>query len=161
MIVVFLCLLTFLIYILFAPIVIDIDSINRTAQVRFHVLLGILISYIDDKWRLQWMLVGFKGDLKGRRKKDQKPGRSRKPKEKFRLGNLNKIINVLRSFKVKKWVMDFDTGLPQLNGILYPVAYTLSGTNKIIHINFIGRNIIIIRIENNLARMLRAYLINR
>ena len=69
-----------------------------------------------------------------------------------------KLINLIQSFKINKLFITIDTGNMPLNGALYPWFHLLSmKKNRTININFWGENIIIIHLENSLARMLWAY----
>jgi hypothetical protein len=69
-----------------------------------------------------------------------------------------KMRLILKSFKIKKCFITIDTGNMPLNGMLFPWIYLLSiYTKKTVMINFSEKNIIILQIENSIARMLWAY----
>lgn len=69
---------------------------------------------------------------------------------------LGMIVAMMRSFRVRKCFMAVDTGNYALNGMLYPFC-----TTRYTHINFTGRNELVLVITNNAARVLWAVIKNR
>lgn len=71
---------------------------------------------------------------------------------------LQKVMNVIQSFKIRECNITLDTGNMTLNGILYPWFYVFSiRSKKTVMINFWGENTVVLQIENSLARMLWAF----
>jgi hypothetical protein len=153
------CLLTlFLLYLLFAPLVAEINSNKKI--VRFRIVPLVSIRWVTDTFPgyLELTLFGFRKKLSlssGSEKKRLK-GKN-KPIRKIDF-NQQKIIAVLKSFRIKKWIVNIDTGDMALNGLLFPTAYALSSiTGKRFYINFCGISEVNITIQNNVFRMLKAY----
>ncbi len=72
---------------------------------------------------------------------------------------IRKAIAVIRSFRVQYCELNIDTGNMPLNGILYPLGPILTHkTGSKISINFDGDTIMILKIQNTIARMLWVYL---
>lgn len=70
-----------------------------------------------------------------------------------------RIWSVIMSFRLNACKIKIDTGNVQANALLFPIAYWIQvKSKKDISINFLGENIIILEIQNNLARMSWAYI---
>jgi hypothetical protein len=73
-----------------------------------------------------------------------------------------RIRAVLRSFQVRRFEFDVDTGDMSLNGVLYPVAFGLAWwSGRKWSVNFVERNVLVIVIRNTLARMIWAFVMKR
>ncbi len=73
--------------------------------------------------------------------------------------SFKKLTGILRSFRIRKFLISVDTNNMQVNGIMYPLfllAQNISGRQ--IGINFVGENIVILKIENNIARIVWAFI---
>ncbi len=74
----------------------------------------------------------------------------------------NLIKALLRSFHVRRWFFTMDTGDVALNGRLYFWFYLFSiRTGRACSINFTGKNVLILTIENNAFRVLKAFFTNK
>ena len=91
-------------------------------------------------------------DLKKRELKQNK-----KLKKIFTLKVFRNIVNVLKSFKVKKVKVDLDTSDVIWNSYLYPVFSFLTDRNRCLNINYNGEIGVLIHIENRLFRMIWFY----
>jgi hypothetical protein len=154
-------LLILLMYILLAPIYIDIDSTKGLYRIRFHLIASVAASF-GDKTLLTIKLLGWKKriDLSDpvlyKQEKHSGPGKPVSKKYGIKLSN---ILSVLKSFKIKTCDISFDSYNMQLNGILFPLFY-FGGCyfKKSIRISFTGENHIILQMQNKLGRMAAAYL---
>lgn len=73
--------------------------------------------------------------------------------------SLSKVKNVIASFRIKKFLLSMDTGNTHLNGLLFPVFFCLGQiTGKEIGINFKDENRCILCLQNNVARILWAFM---
>jgi len=153
-------------YLLFAPFFLEIDSTTGLCRVRLHRLASAQLVLHDRslfmKLKVAWWQKEL--DLLAPRK-EKSPSteaviRTEKKKKQFQINKmLRKMKSVLKSFRIDKCYLTFDTGNMPLNGILYPSLYLLSQrTNKTVMINFWEENEIILQIENSVARMLWAYI---
>ncbi|MBV8390534.1 MAG: hypothetical protein JO080_12090 [Mucilaginibacter sp.] len=146
-------------YLLFAPIYLEINSLNGLCGARLHHLASANLVLVDSSFKINLSIIGWKKqiDLLSKRKTRKKASRKKKSR-KFRLG-LFKVL--LKTFKVNQCYLSIDTGDVQLNGLLYPGFYWLNKyTGKSIGINFLGKNEIILQIENNLARLIKAFILS-
>ena len=149
-----------IIYALFAPLLFEIDSGNYIYQ--FRIVPIFKLYWVTDE------LLGHpEMSIFGIHKKLPFPS-FRKKSKKLKIKksspvtfNLKRFISIIRTFKVKKCIVNVDTGNMPLNGILFPFMYILSRiTGKTFHINFIGKNEVVLTIKNNAFSILKAYFIN-
>lgn len=147
-------------YILFAPIYVEIDSINSVYRIRMHRLIG-LSFFVNNNASLIEIKIAFWRKVidlsKATVNKEEVPLKNeRKGSKSF---SSEKLLAIIKSFKVNRLDATFDLGDMQWNGIFYPLFCWLSyKTGKNICINFQGKNSIVLQIENNIARMSRAFI---
>ncbi len=155
-------------YLLFAPFYLEVDSTKGFLRLRFHRLASADLRIVDFYPILELRVFGWKKKMdllktmktsKEKSSKRKKIENKKGKKSSWMKVTLKKIVGVLKSFKINKCELLIDSGNVQLNGILYPIFY-LAGYyyNKNISINFVNKNVIILEIENSVARMSRAYI---
>jgi hypothetical protein len=160
--VLFFVILLVLVYFLFAPIIIEIDTDHAMYRLRFHRLASARLFMSDSlmlrleigRWMKQF-------DLLRRKEKKITPQRIQNTSGKhFHFRKIvKKISAILQSFRLTKCIIRIDTGDFPLNGILYPWFFLLSQkTGKLVMINFENDNRIVLEIRNSVARMLWAYI---
>jgi hypothetical protein len=167
MIVLWICLGVFLgviLYLLFAPFRLEVDSDLMMLRVRFHRLASARIYCGHGTLMLDFQIGWWKKtmDLLQPAKKSEARSSARENKAKSsgkrRTMPLRKVMAVMRSFKLKRCIIHIDTGNMEWNGILFPVAYWLRmKSGQDILIRFDGMTRVALTIENNAARMIRAY----
>ena len=157
-------LLALLLYVLLAPIILEVDTDADLYQLRYHKLASAKLSldelepivHIDVlKWHRSFPLikktekaiVQEQGEVTQKHSKEEKTR-----KRSTRIGKL--LLKMADSFKVRHWYVTFDTGDMVLNGQLYPWVY-LAGRHldKPTVINFWGQNLVQVSISNSLAHM--------
>jgi len=69
-----------------------------------------------------------------------------------------RIFNVLKSFKVKELMLDIDTEDYIWNAYLHPAFYFLSGKNRMLRVNYVGRISARIIVHNRLISILYAFI---
>lgn len=155
-------LLALLLYVLLAPIILEVDSDADLYQLRYHKLASAKLSldelepivHIDVlKWHRSFPLVKKTEKAIEHGEKAQKLSKEDKTRKRStRIGKL--LLKMAGSFKVRYWYVTFDTGDMVLNGQLYPLVY-LAGRqlDKPTVINFWGQNLIQVSISNSLAHM--------
>jgi len=156
-----LIMLVLLVYLLFVKLVLEVNTSEHKVAFRIGNIISAAVDENYDVLKLQviwwkrkyelaeWANVGSKNELRSN-------SRNRVQKRKV---NTAALWRVIRSFRVRKCEVDLDTGDMPLNGVLFPIFYGIRfWSGKKVGINFSGRNIIIIKIENTLARMLWAYI---
>lgn len=159
--------ITFLViisYLIFAKLFIEIDSTINLYRLSFGGILALSIVFINDSILLElkifwWKRVYNLNNVFTNERKDVVKTSNINKRKAFSLQKIfKKTVSVLKSFKIKKCFITIDTGNMPLNGILFPWVYLLSiYMKKKVSVNFSGQNIIILQIENSLARMLWAY----
>lgn len=147
-------------YLLFAPFYLEINSRSGLFRVRFHWLV-IARLYLNESslildlniagWQKQIDLLAERPPLRKISKIEYREERKNIP--------LKKIKSILKSFKINKFYLTLCFDTMPLNGILYPIFMWVSWkTGKVIEINFWNENEIILEIENNFFRIIRAYI---
>jgi hypothetical protein len=149
-------------YLFFAPFYFEINSSTDVYRIRFHKLASVSLKLKNNSLFAEIKLAFWTKEfdiLEKRSIKKEKPHVNEK-KNKTEIKIHWRMIKVLlKSFKVNRFSMSIDVGNMQTNGILYPVLYGISTyTKKNIEINFINKNLIIIEIENSIARMSCSYI---
>ena len=160
-----LVLLIILCYLLFAPFYLEVDSSIGLCCIRFHKVAsaGVYLtgSSLFIHLKILWWYKEI--DLLAPKEIQKKVGKKSidQVKRKKRKMSAEKVLAVIKSFRVNKFLLSIDTGDMQLNGILYPLFLWLNRrTGKAIAINFRNKNEMIVEIENNFFRMLRVYIIS-
>ncbi len=72
--------------------------------------------------------------------------------------NLNKIVRILKSFKVKRMLLKIDTGDPILNVKLYTIFSLLNYSAGNFSVNFKNKNQLALHIENRPIDMIRSFI---
>jgi len=161
-------LITVLTYLLFAPFFLEIDSTKGMFKIRFHHLISVrillensslILEIKSPMWNKRINLLAQNERRKTFPKKKvlekKKDGKSFKIK-------FSKIKAMIRTFKVNTFFVNLDTNDVLLNAKLFPVFLGLRiYTRKELYINFIGKNEIKIEIENNMARIIWAFIFNK
>jgi hypothetical protein len=156
--------LSVFIYLLFAPIFIEVNSISNLARIKFHQWLSATLIFNDQTVLLDLWIAGWRKqvDLLATNTRERKSKSVMKPdkkkvKTRKRSFPVSLFVAILRSFRIKKFFLTIDTGEVQLNGMLYPFFLYLGRKhNQNMSINFLNDNILILQIENKIARILWA-----
>lgn len=153
-------LILLLIYLLWMPIILKIDTDTSEYFIQFKGLAKA--SVIGDKQeviRVKINVLFMSFDLyplrnKFRKKKNVKE--TEKEKKKWTVVNGQKALRILRSFKVKDLVLEMDTGDFVLNAKLYPVFFMLNRYNGSYAINFKNRNRLALQLENRPIHIIKS-----
>lgn len=155
--------LAILSYLLFAPIYLEIDTTAGIYGLRLHHLVSGAIILKDYRLKLDLRIAWWKKqfDLFAVKPKKKEPEKiiPAKQKSRHRRISFKTIRAIVKTFKVNIFRVNIDTDNVQLNGLLYPAFYAMSRfSGRHMMVNFAGNNEIVIKIENNLARVIRAYI---
>lgn len=157
-------LLALLLFLLFTPIRLKIDSLAKQFYVQvWGVATCRLVWQEGPLLRVEVLFFRFtidpmrKRDTRGKTLDVRQETEDARRGKKSRMGQLKRFLNVLRSFEVKAFRLDLDTSDVLWNGYLYPVFFFLNSAKTPMHINYEGRVELLLHIENRLARMLWAY----
>jgi len=91
------------------------------------------------------------------RSKEKKPTTSKSKKRK-RPMDVKRVRRILRTFTVKEFLLDFDSGNCITNAKLYPVFVFLNYQLGGFHINFQGRNRLVLQLQNRPIHILKSFI---
>lgn len=161
MLLVILLLFILCLYLLFSRFFIEIDTTTDLYRICFDRLTSVTFFFLADPLKAELRILGWKSTYDFKRTETKKINiKKKKPQTYFsQKSALGKITGIAHSFKVTRCFVTIDTGNMPLNGVLYPWFHLLSiRTGKNMAINFSGENIVILKAENSLARLLWAYI---
>jgi len=148
------------VYLLTAPIYLELNSPQGLYRVRFHTWAQARVFAAEHSFFMEVRIFWWKKvmDLLSPSPVRQ-PKKKGKPTAQKKYGvPTRKLWAMLRSFRVRQCQANLDTGDEALNGILFPLAYWISTKAGVdLAINFYDQNEITVQIENNLLRVLVAY----
>ncbi|MCP5496949.1 MAG: hypothetical protein H7A23_20540 [Leptospiraceae bacterium] len=148
----------FLVWVLFTPIIVYINSANQTYFIKLKGVFKLQIVWIEDKpdIRLTVFFITCPIPKKSKNKDKQKKKEKRKEKKGKKLSpkTITKIkrfiIESIKSFSVIKIKILIDTDDYALNSKLYPLAHSLNTENIQIGINYNGTNEFCIVVKNRI-----------
>mgnify|MGYP001569964652 CR=1 FL=1 len=150
-----------IIYALFAPLLLEIDTSNYVYQ--FRIVPIFKMWWVKDELfgHPEMSVFGINKKLQFSDYKKKSTTLKTKKTTHLKL-NVKCLFSIIKTFKIKKCTVSIDTGNMPLNGMLFPFMYlTSSLTGKTFHINFTGQNEVVLTIKNNAFSILRAYIINK
>ena len=149
-VIVFTIVLLIVLYLLFTPIILNINTLSKEYYLQFSGLFKAnweLHELELFRIRLRVFYINFffypLRDWKIKKPKKSKWVPSRRPK----LG-IREYYQLARTFQVKRFSLDMDTGDYTLNAKLFPVFVFLNNRVGDMHINYNGRNQLVLRVEN-------------
>ncbi|MDC8003110.1 hypothetical protein POV27_03555 [Aureisphaera galaxeae] len=156
--------LLLVIYLLFIPIILHIDTEANTYYLQLKGLAKANIEgderdVLRIKLRVPFYTFYFYPlrQKKSKRKEIQADKKKKKHTRK-RAMKWSAIRRVIRTFKVKKLFLDLDTGDNVLNAKLYPVIGLLNLTRGSFNINFEGRNQFMLRVSNRPIAIITSFI---
>ena len=151
--------IAFLVYILLMPIDLIVDTIDNQYAIKLGFLGRLRIEKDENfliRLRLHTLLTHFNFyPLKRRspRKKDKKS-----KKREFKWSHLKLMRKLFRSFEIKKFALELDTGNCITNARLFPVFAFLNYRGVDCAINFVDRNSMVLHIQNRPIRILKSFI---
>lgn len=146
-------------YLLWAPIVLFIDTASGQYFLRYGVLAKAKVESDPKAFlliRLKVFFMTFKlYPLKWKRTKKEITDKPQKKKRKLKLATMKRLV---RSFRIKRFFLDIDTGDYVLNAKLFPVASLVQLTGADMTVNFEDRNRLILKIENRAFDILNCFI---
>ncbi len=148
-------------FLLWAPIIIRIDTGTNDYQVQWRGLAKARIEGDEKEFiriRLDFLFLKFKlYPLRWRRTPGKKKELSAtRTKRKFSTKNGRIVLRVLRSFEIKRFLLHLDTGDCILNAKLYPVFFFMNRFNGDFAINFNNENRLALQIQNRPIHILKS-----
>lgn len=148
-----------LVYLFFAPLFIEINTASGLFRIRFHQMASTTLLFTGKSILVEIKVFGWtkQYDLLDSQPKESKPIIHQKKRKRKGI-SASTFKALMKSFRIKRFFLRLDTGNMPLNGILYPVFLLLNKKyNQDISINFLNNNILILQIENRIARILWAF----
>ncbi|MBT8185867.1 MAG: hypothetical protein KJN76_13560 [Eudoraea sp.] len=160
--VVFILLLLLILYVLFVPINLFIDTSSNQYYVQITGLAKVhLEGHKEEVIRIKLKTLFMKfyfyplKKLGTSKKKKQKKEAVKKKSTRF---GFKKVLRLLRSFKVKRFLLDVDTGDCISNARLYPVFAFLNYYVGAFHVNFQGRNRLAVHLQNRPINIIKSFI---
>ncbi len=148
-------------YLLLTPIMLYVDTRNDTYFVRQQ---GIIKAAVlgDKKEVLRIKLTVFFLDFYvypfRSKKKPSKPKTIKKKKKGNTSFSFEVRLRLLKTLKIKKLVVDIDTGDCLANAKLYPIFAFLNYKFGGFHINFEDRNQLVLHLESKPIRIIKSFI---
>jgi hypothetical protein len=159
-------LLALFLWLLLGPIII---FLNTDTNSYYFVLPGIFRAVLvpsEELFHIRgWILfIPFKYDPFRKKKeaktpKRQKHGQKRTPKKIS--GNIQLLVDAVRSFRIRKLLLDVDTDDVILNAWLVPVFTCINSENIRMRINFEGRASLLLDLRLRLGTLLWIFIRNK
>jgi hypothetical protein len=148
---------------LLVPIILFIDTNTNQYYIQFKGLAKVSIEANEEeilkiKLKLLFMNFDFYPLTKHKKRNKKTHLTKAKSKKKQNRFNLKTGLRLLKTFKVKQFVMAIDTGDCIYNAKLYPVFAFLNYRIGNFNINFVGRNQLVLHLENRPIYILKSFI---
>ena len=154
--------LLLIVFLLLAPITICIDSMSN----QYFIELKSLIKANLEKHEAEFFRIRMKivfmnfyiYPFKTRRLKKQKRGKEKQVMKAKRHSSSIRIFKILRTFKIKQFYINIDTGNCILNAKLYPLFALLNYNTGNFYINFQGQNQLVLIMKNRPINIIKSFI---
>lgn len=150
-----------IIYLLLVPIVLCVDTTTNEYYLQLKGLLKANIQgHEEELLEIKLKVLFFKFQfypIKNLGSTKKKKTSKKKKKSNKRI-NLQTGLRILKSFEIKKFFMNVDTGDCISNAKLYPVMALLNYKTGDFRINFEGRNQLVLYVQNRPIRIIRSFI---
>ncbi len=157
-----------LVSLLFIPVVLCIDTTKNQYFIQLRGLATVSVKQHEKEVlqiRLKVLLFNFYfyplrktlEQVQGKKKKVVKK-EVKKHKKRSKRFDIRKMISILRTFKVKKVLINLDTGDDILNAKLYPLFGLLNHYVGTFHVNFEGRNQLVLQMQNRPIHIIKSFI---
>lgn len=143
-----------LIWLLISPLVILLDTRVPYFQVKW-VSIGAASIWYDENLKVKFRILFFRKTIDVGQKKKKITTKKKNIKSKKRKIPAQKIIRLLKTFKVKRWNLAIDSGDYIETAFLYPINFLRPLQNHL-YINFNDENYLFIEITNRPWKILLA-----
>ena len=151
-------LLILLMYLLWMPILILIDTRNKLYSVQIHRIARIFLV-LDEleilEIRVQVFRMNFRFFPLKMRSKSKKEIKKKKSSKKKRF-NAKTGLQIIRSFRIRTFRMEVDSGDFVLNAKLYSLYGLVESRTRNVQINFQNRNSLLLILENRPLYILKS-----
>ena len=152
-----------LIYVLLIPVIVYINTDKDLYYLQLQGLVKVSLEkhaeeFIQLKLRMFFMNFYFY-PLKSRPKKEKKKKIKKRNMIKIRKKiGFRKVLRILKSFTMKKLLVNVDTGDCILNAKLYPVFAFLNYYIGDFNINYKGENKLVVHIQNRPIYIIKSFI---
>ncbi len=155
--------LILLIFLLFAPIDLLVNTNKNEYKIRIKGLAKAEIeAHESELVRIKLKVLFLKFYFYPLRKRSTSKSKRKETdvsQKKRRRMPFKKGLKVLRSFRLRRLFLEIDTGNCISNARLYPLFALLSFyTDAMLHINYEGRNTLIMHIQNRPVDIIRSFI---
>lgn len=149
-VIVFTIVLIVILYILYTPIILNINTLSKEYYLQFSGLFKANWELHElELFRIRLRVFYFNFFFYPLRDwKLKKPKKSKWVPSRSSKYGLREYYQLARTFQVKRFSLDMDTGDYTLNAKLFPVFLFLNNRVGDVHINYKGRNQLVLRVEN-------------
>lgn len=150
-------------YLLFAPIEMGVDTKSNSYFLKYGgIFKAILMEDKEElvKVRLRMAFLNFyfyplKEIVKKKEAGKKLPQARSKRRKQMKIKTLGRLI---RSFTIKQFNLNLDTGDCVRNARLYPLFVFLNRYRGGFHINYLGENSLLLRVENRPVRIIKSFI---
>ena len=153
-------LVLFVVALLFVPIQLYVNTDTSEYYIR---VVGLARANLEpDKkelFRVRLKTLFFEHSFYPLKKKVGKKGKTAKHKTKRKRNiRFKNFVRLLRSFEVRRFLLDIDTGDFVFNAKMYPIFVLLNRYVASFHINFRDKNILVMDIRNRPYKIIRSFI---
>jgi len=151
-----------LVSLLLAPIIVCIDTSSNQYYLQLQGLIKANLEKHDTEiFRIRLNVLFMKFYIyplkKKRINKQKKSNKEHLSKHKKHI-SFSRSFKILRTFKIKQFFIDMDTGNCILNAKLYPLFALLNYNTGNFHINFQGRNQLVLIVKNRPIDIIKSFI---
>ena len=153
--------LLIIVYLLFVPIVLFIDT---EQNIYYLQLKGLATASIQAdeieilKIKLKLLFFNFYVFPFKPKTTSAKVQKNKTIKKKSKKKEFKKVLKVIKTFNVKQFKIDIDTGDCIFNAKLYPLFAMLNYKYGGFHVNFQNKNALLLVIENRPIRIIKSFI---
>ena len=149
------------IYLLLVPIILVVNTQTREYYIQLKGLAKVSI-HADKaevlKMKVRVFFMDFKFFPLRRKKASNKKTKKIKSKNNSKRVEFRKFIQILRTFKIKRFYINIDTGDCIFNAKLFPLFALLNQTKGSFYINFEGRNRMVLHMQNRPINIIKSFI---
>jgi len=164
--IILLVLLVILSWLLFAPLIISINTWGQDFSIRWIGLGSVALVIVNNELGIRMRIFFFQKTFFPLRPKSKKRQQAQKPKpskkttrkkrQKWPNITWRRIRKLLRAIKIRRFKAELDTGDYVTNAYLYPLATFLNKSTPRLNVNFEGRTNLLLQLEMRLFRIVQA-----
>lgn len=152
--------LLILTYLMWMPVILKIDTESNEYYVQLKGLLKAdILSDPDEILKVRLKVLFIKFNIFPIRSRNSVKKKRKAPiRKKSSSGKIRYFWKVLRTFKVKEFMLDIDSGDYVINAKMYPLFYMLKRLGINLAINFEDRNRLVLVIYNRPIYIIKSFI---